>query len=264
MAVPVIASEICALYQAALDASQPGLLAGLYLVGSIALDDFQAGRSDIDFVAVTTRPVDVGDVAPIHAALARAHRRPFFDGVYVTAEELRALPDGRGSGVAVIEGVPSGDSRAERQPVTWLTLFRHGVTLRGPAPADLAIAADPAAARIYSRRNLAEYWQPWIVSHRRLFSLGGGHGLTAEAVAWSVLGLSRLHALIVAGGVMSKTGAGLYAREIFPQHRVVIDCALAHRRGERALFLGGPFQRRRAMLAYLDAAMADILARSGS
>ena len=34
----------------------PGLIQGLYLVGSVALDDFRPRTSDIDFVAVTGPP----------------------------------------------------------------------------------------------------------------------------------------------------------------------------------------------------------------
>lgn len=70
MTIPAIANEICGRFHAAFEARCPGRLRGLYLVGSIALDDFQPGRSDVDFVSVTREPVTCDDVAPIHAALA--------------------------------------------------------------------------------------------------------------------------------------------------------------------------------------------------
>lgn len=264
MAGSAFASEICAYYLAAMDARHPGLLVGLYLVGSIALDDFQPERSDIDFVAVTTRPVGLDEVAPIHAALAATHPHPFFDGLYVTADELRAVPDGTTQGVAVIEGLPVADSHAERHAVTWLTLARYGIARHGPRPADLGIAVDIAAAQAYSRLNLTRYWRPWIAPHRRLLSRGGAHGLTAGVVVWSVLGVSRLHAMVATGSVVSKTAAGVYARDLFPRHRAIVDCALALRGGERAPFLGGPLLRRHAMVAYLDDAIADALAQPES
>src|SRR6266511_2182921 len=40
------------------DARLPGVVQGLYLVGSIALDDFHTGVSDVDFLAVTAEPLD--------------------------------------------------------------------------------------------------------------------------------------------------------------------------------------------------------------
>jgi hypothetical protein len=65
----------------ALDATAPGLVAGLYLTGSVTLGDFLPGRSDIDFMAFTTRPPTDPDVvallAEVHASLPKtvANRR---------------------------------------------------------------------------------------------------------------------------------------------------------------------------------------------
>src|SRR6266536_158076 len=53
------------------DARLPGVVQGLYLVGSIALDDFHTGVSDVDFLAVTAEPLD--DAALDR--LERIHRR---------------------------------------------------------------------------------------------------------------------------------------------------------------------------------------------
>ena len=258
MSIPAIAFEICGRFLAAFEARYPGCLQGRYLVGSIALDDFQPGRSDVDFVAVTREPVGFDDVAPIHADLATT--RPVFDGIYVTEDELHARPDRDQGGVAVIEGRPIAGSHAERHPVTWLTLARHAVAYHGPAPSDAWIGADLAAAQAYSRSNLVEYWQPWIEARRSLAFRAGAHALTLDAVAWSVLGISRLHAMIAQGAILSKTAAGLYALEAFPEHRSIIECALAARRGRPSVFPGGPLRRRQAMLKFLDHITADALA----
>lgn len=47
----------CATYLEVADRLEPGLVEGLYLQGSIALGDYRPGVSDIDFVAVTSRPL---------------------------------------------------------------------------------------------------------------------------------------------------------------------------------------------------------------
>lgn len=263
MTIPAIADGLCVRYLAAFDARHPDRLTGLYLVGSIALGDFQPGRSDIDFVAVTRDPITPGDIEQIHASLAEGQSRPFFDGLYVTEQELRSVPNGDQGGVAVVEGKPIGNSSAERHPVTWLTLARHGVVYRGPSPSESWIAADLAAARAHARRNLTEYWKTWIGSRRPLLGRAGWYGLNANAVAWSVLGLGRLHAMLAEGSILSKTGAGLYALDAFPPHRAIIECALAMRRGDHASFAGGALARRRAMLAFLDEVLADASNRSG-
>ena len=258
MTIPAIADEICGRFHAAFEARYPGRLLGLYLVGSIALDDFQPGRSDVDFVAVTREPTAFEDVAPIHAELATT--RAVFDGIYVTEDELHTPPDRDQVGVAVIEGTPIAGSRAERHPVTWLTLARHGVAYHSPPPSAAWIRADLPAAQAYSRSNLVAYWQPWIEARRTLASRGGAHALTLDAVTWSVLGISRLHAMIAQGAILSKTAAGLYALEAFPEHRAIIECALAVRRERPSVFPGGPLRRRQAMLKFLDHITADALA----
>jgi hypothetical protein len=248
--IPPIAEEVCRRYLTAFDAQHPGLLTGLYLVGSIALDDFHPLESDVDFLALTRRPVDLADVAEVHANFSG--NRPFFDGLYVTEAELRTLPGPTLRGVTVINGKPSAHSGDERHPVTWLTLARHGLAVRGPAPDPSWIAADLAAAQAHSRGNLDSYWRGWIASRRALPAAT----LSVDDIAWSVLGISRLHALIVEGLILSKTGAGHYALSAFPQHRSVIETALAIRFG-RAELGSGPPERFTAMFAFLDNVIAD-------
>ena len=54
------------------DGVMPGLVEGLYLVGSVALNDWVEGVSDIDFVAVLAEPATDDDVVylrTIHAVL---------------------------------------------------------------------------------------------------------------------------------------------------------------------------------------------------
>jgi len=70
-------------YVAAVDGEAPGLVEGLYLTGSAALDDFRPGASDVDFIAVTrARPTetDIAALERAHARLSGERRRPFFDG----------------------------------------------------------------------------------------------------------------------------------------------------------------------------------------
>ena len=75
----------------------PGRIAVLYLVGSVALDGFQPGQSDVDFVAVTDTiltPSELGQLGQLHGKLWRAVSRPRLDGVYVTWLELQVNPVG--------------------------------------------------------------------------------------------------------------------------------------------------------------------------
>ncbi|MCX5328670.1 MULTISPECIES: nucleotidyltransferase domain-containing protein [unclassified Streptomyces] len=92
-------------YANAVDTELPGLIQGLYLVGSVALHDFHAGASDIDFVAVSSAPPG----------------RPGA-GSYVTWDQVAADPLQAAPGPHVHKYKFSHASRGDRHPVTWHTL----------------------------------------------------------------------------------------------------------------------------------------------
>jgi hypothetical protein len=258
MGIPREAEEVCARYMAAMEQHAPGLLAGLYLVGSIALDDYRAGRSDIDFVALVSRPADYRAVATVHTALGAT--RPVFDGIYVTEGDLAAPAANAPPGLSVVDGRVYRASTAERHAVTWITLARHGVTVMGADARSLAIHTDIDAAILHARNNLRDYWQHWLHRHAALLSVSGLAALTPAATVWAVLGVSRLHATITHGVLLSKSAAARYARDVFPEHKAIISHALLLRAGAASNFPGGPLARRRAMLAFVEHAIAHGLA----
>lgn len=108
--VPADVREATQRHLAALGTAAPGLVTSLYLTGSVTLGDYQPGRSDIDFMAVTTRPVTEPDVV---ALLAGVHA---------------SLPD---------TGTPSGTSR--RTPRWWPAHWRG-------APPASASSTSPTGA----------------------------------------------------------------------------------------------------------------------
>lgn len=143
-------------FLAAADGALPGYIQGFYLVGSIVLDDYCPGGSDIDFVAVTPARPDSREVATlrrIHARLQHRYRRPSCDGFYVTRDDLRRDP-------ALALGVP--DVHEGRlvvhlgglDPVTWQTLIDHGIALREPDRRDLGIWTDPTVLARWTLENM--------------------------------------------------------------------------------------------------------------
>jgi hypothetical protein len=244
--VDALVAELLAM----LDERQPGGVIGFYLVGSLALGDYQPGRSDIDFVAVTSSACDPLVLGDVHAALARAHPGVHCDGLYLTTAELAAQPTGRGT--VAREGRVLVDSPDERHSVTWLTLADHGVAVRGAEPSRDWIPVDLAAVAEYSRNNLQTYWRRWIDSRRRLLSPGGLSLLSDEAVTWGVLGVSRLYAAIAEGRILSKSAAGEHALGAFRQHAQVIEEAMRIRRGAKTSSYRSRFERRRDAVAFID------------
>jgi hypothetical protein len=258
--------EVAEAYLCAVDAEAPGLVTGLYLLGSVALGDYRPGQSDIDFLALTARRPGATDAAALrraHARIGRRYPRPFFDGCYVLPGDLPRDPGLVRGALDAHEGRVAL-ATAGLDPIAWHTLARHGAALRGPAPATLRIRDDPATLARWTRGNLDVYWRPWLARAARWPSPLALAGLGTWAPAWGVLGATRLHYTLATGLVTSKTGAGRYALATFPErwHRIVREC-LRIRRGDRAPSLyPHPVARRREALDYLAMAI-DAAARLG-
>jgi Domain of unknown function (DUF4111) len=69
-AIPVDARPAIDSYLARLDDVLPGLCAGAYLNGSIALGDWRPGRSDLDVLTVITRALTGADLEALAGLLA--------------------------------------------------------------------------------------------------------------------------------------------------------------------------------------------------
>lgn len=249
-----VATMVASLLEA-LDQAMPGAVEGLYLLGSLALDDYRPGQSDVDFIAVVNPAADLSPLAGVHLALAKAFAQPSCDGIYLTRDELAAMPGG--AGPAARDGVVRGDSPDERHPVTWLTLLRHGIVMRGRSPSSDWIAADVAAAIQHSRDNLATYWLPWL--NRRRFSQDDP-SLSLESdgtVVWGCLGVARLHAAIATGEMVSKSAAGRHALQYFPDHRDIIEEAMRLRRGEESGY-AATAERAEALIGFMDEVIAAV------
>src|SRR5260370_38589950 len=102
----------------ALDKLAPGLVGSLYLTGSVTLGDSHQGRSDIDFMAFTGRPVTDPDVvallAQVHAFLLTELRAALpatghYDGNYVALGGLPTVPDDQPRGPHVVNGTFHGN-----------------------------------------------------------------------------------------------------------------------------------------------------------
>lgn len=251
-ALPPLVIAVTSRLIAELDDLLPGQLQAFYLVGSLALDDFIAGQSDIDFVAVIDGEANLDALARLHAELSADFPDIDCDGIYLRPGELSAPPSG--SGVEARGGRIDPASAAERHPVTWLILADAGITLRGPAPRTSWIAADRTAVMAYSKANLSSYWQPWLEQRRN----DPQALLDDDAVVWGSLGIARLHATIATGQVPSKSGAGNQALTSFPEHRRIIQEALRLRRHPTTpSFYATPQERREHLIAFMHAVLDE-------
>lgn len=216
--LPDSVRRVVARYLEAMDTGCPDMLQGLYLVGSVALADFQPEVSDVDFVSVVTgAPDDAGveALASVHAGVRAEAGLPAFEGFYATVDDLRGSPGGAGPGLFHHEGrLRSGPNM--RTPVEWTTLARYGVAVRGPHVDALGVFTDRDELARWTVGNLRGYWSQWVQQSRDPASQTGMALLTDWGVAWGVLGVSRLLYTLDTGDITSKTGAGRYALGAFP------------------------------------------------
>ena len=230
--LPEPAARVVRRYLDRVDAAAPDLIQDFYLVGSIALGGFRAGRSDIDFVATLGEPVTADHLK----VLRRAHHRCWADGA-AKAVVTRSWPltcngyflaDEADLARPPSEVIPVAAQVAERfeprarfdvNPVSWWILAHHGIAMRGPSIDNLTVHVDDADLRSWTAANLITYWRPWAqaitgsgprpwVAAFRQLSIG-------RLVASGVLGTARMHATITTGQVITKERAGDYALATF-------------------------------------------------
>lgn len=259
-ALPGPVEQVSGLFLSLADEVLPGLVEALYLHGSLGFGEWYDGRSDIDYVAVLAgRPDDatVACLQEVHEEVATTFQRPPFDGFHLTWADL-AQPSWACPDVPCTQGgLFHEEARIDVHPVTWHELAHHGVVVRGPALSDVEIWTDEAALRRYTRDYLASYWRGEVDALARF----PDEAAKPDVVAWSVLGVSRLHHLLATGGLTSKTGAGRYAGAVFgEQWRPIVTEALAvHVTGEPSGVYDDAPERRAA-----DAtAFTDMVVRQG-
>lgn len=261
MTLPDAVTAVCEAHAALVDEAAPGLLAGLYLHGSICFDgEFFAG-SDVDFVATLTRrpgEADVEALRRVHAELDKSGERPAYDGFYLLETDLAGPPEAVPPTPGVLGGWFAVGRQGDQILVTWHELAERGITLRGRDLHDLPIHQDAVGLRESTRANLAGYWSTQLEALRH-------HPREAAlpwAAEWGGLGAPRLHHLLSTGRLTSKSGGGRWALEAFPQHREVVEEALRvreHPDGPSS-YAGDPARRGRDLIALMTDVIDDGLA----
>jgi hypothetical protein len=228
--IPTPIRQLLASYLTELNSWLPGLVEGLYLHGSIALDAFNESLSDIDFVAFLSRRATAADVKhlrSLHQTIAQEYPRWLLEGSYLQWSDLGQLAENVSPSITHHEGKLAENDIFEMNPVTWWILKERGIALIGPQPQELPFEADWDVLVTWMRHNLNTYWAAYTTRPQRIASL-----LTDYGIEWSVLGVLRQYYTFVAHDITSKSGAGEYALDHLPSqwHRLIRE-ALRIRQG---------------------------------
>jgi predicted nucleotidyltransferase len=189
-------------------------VAGVILHGSLTLDDYVPGRSDVDLLVVVDEPLSDEQVAALTEAVERLRpRAPGRVDLRVVTRQVAASPTPAppmelsievtpGSGLAVERRHPG-----ERDLVVELSMCRaHGRSLLGAAPAELIGEVPDRWALAVGDAQLAD-WQ--------------AIGDDPRHAALTVLTTCRIWRLAEEGRHCSKTAAGEWALGRDPTLEVV-------------------------------------------
>jgi hypothetical protein len=227
-------------YLAIVDDCAPGLVEGLYVVGSAALGDWVPDHSDIDVVVVTAEPATDDDAAMLrtaHAVLAERVPAPHVDGPYLAWGDLITPPMSLHRPWTLDGEFRHDGDCFELNPVTFYVLARHGLVVRGPEPDRLGVYVDTEARVRFCVDNLGQYWARLAADVRGALEIEPDRAVAPESFEWCALGALRLHRTAFHGDVVSKSGAAHHGREVLPSSLApALDLALEIRLGS---FAGG-------------------------
>jgi hypothetical protein len=228
-------------------------LVALWAHGSLALGDFQAGRSDLDLVALTGTRLSSAqqqDLGRVHGALhAQEALADKLHCAYVAQADVddpgRSHPTWAHG--ELFDRVVSPVSRRE--------LALGGLSLRGPAPAAVVPAVSDQALADYVRGDLADYWYPHTARPDLwLQDIWVDLGLLTFARATVTLKEGRLITKREALDVLATLGApAAVVRDIYERRYAHPQPISAHWRTERG----------RQASAYLRAGIPRFLAAQG-
>lgn len=236
----------------------PDLMESFYLTGSIVLNDFHEGKSDVDFVAVINREMnskDLSNLKKIHKGIRSKYRKIVLEGSYITPQQIGKSDKDVGpaiyfDGKKIRHDHKSGNASI----ITWVMLKKYGMTLIGKKPEHYIPNIDINDLVTYVKLNVNSYWVNWTERAAKTLSKQGIFTLSPQGVEWGVLGISRLYYTMHEGDVTSKYQAGEYVLERIPiKFENIVKEALRIRKDEgKKGYYKSPFRRRKDMLLFME------------
>jgi predicted nucleotidyltransferase len=203
---------------------------GMYLHGSLANGDFNPGRSDIDFLVVTTGEIPEKVLITLfrmHADITASGIKwaDRLEGSYIPLQALyRYDPQVANHPALRINGSFGIDHHASDWIIQRYIIRENGIVMAGPPLKTLIDVVHPDELRRSSWGILHEWWLPMLDDPRRLHS--------SEYQAYAVLTMCRVLYTLHFGQVASKTVAARWAQETFSgQWDALIEQALAWQHG---------------------------------
>lgn len=202
---------------------------GMYLSGSLALDDFDRA-SDVDVVVVTETEIEGARFAALDALHQRIALRQEWcatqlECTHIARAALRRF-DPELARHANLDRGPGERLKLMTYDEGWMVhchlLRTRGITLAGPHPSTLIDEVSPASLQAAMHAVIAG-WATDILRHPESINL-------RNYQSYVVLSLCRIRYTLETGEVVSKRRAAEWARHVLPaKWHSLIERALVHR-----------------------------------
>src|SRR6266508_2187542 len=191
-----------------------GLINAFYIVGSIALGEFNEHFSDIDFITILNRrvtAVEIEHLRKIHQTIEKDYPQWRMSGSYIQSSDLGNLGDDVRQHPHFHNSFLSPGAANGLNSVMWWELKNHGITVVGTQPRDLSYSVNWDLLITEMRENLNSYWLSWTQHPRHMILLYSNWG-----IQWSVLGVLRQFYTFRENSITTKVRAAEYALGCLP------------------------------------------------
>ncbi|MGE8034055.1 aminoglycoside adenylyltransferase domain-containing protein [Lysinibacillus sp. NPDC093692] len=242
--VQTVLNEYLSLFQNKI----PNILEGFYLHGSIALNAYINGSSDIDFVTVVNRTLTEEDakvISDLHKELNRKYKEIGMDGSYIQVGDVGKKQSEVKGCLKVNEGKTNWGND-DINPITWWVLKNKGITVLGPDIATYNFSVDERVLVNYVLQNMNSYWANRLKTMEKYKTMAFviPNKLVDEEVEWSITGMLRQFYTLTENDIVSKVDACKFAIHHLPEefHKVINE-AIAIREGSNIRYYNSKKQR---------------------
>lgn len=208
-----------------------GLINASYVVGSIALGEFNEHFSDIDFITILNRRItamEIEHLRKIHQTIEKNHPQGRMSGSYIQSGDLGKLGNDVEPHPHFHDGVLYPAAANGLNSVTWWELKNHSIAVMGIAPQNLPFAVHWDLLIKEMRENLNTYWQSWTHRPRRVIPMYSNWG-----IQWAVLGALRQFYTFREDSITTKVKAANCELGCLPQQwHPLIQEAISIRQGK--------------------------------
>ncbi|HVE60601.1 MAG TPA: nucleotidyltransferase domain-containing protein, partial [Chitinophagaceae bacterium] len=208
--LPTPADKIIAHFAEKISSIDPKIVDGLYLTGSLSMNDFCFNKSDIDFLVLCKNLPDETtalELKHIHETIQKRYSKPDLNGVYISYDVLKTDKPENSKVLHYHQGTLRY-GKFEMAPISLSELKLNAVTIFGEKAEGLPIDIKDGYLNKFLYDNINSYWAKWIKQHSSFFYRKILLLFFPRLTEWSVLGVARQLCTLQTGKIVSKTEAG--------------------------------------------------------